>query len=351
MTMILHSLNMVQQLVASSSTYSPELQAFVYGHILYTCMAAVPDAILAGSGSTSGERLSIDPRCFIAVTTEVRTQGITQVWEAFMELPTPTDDLLVMFLDMCESWAKYAPLPQEFVRRSVQLIEMAFTGLASEHPSPNQIAAGRAALRYWIAIMEGGAWNVQQVLAASLLQRQDGTVNRKRQSSKSKKRQKEVLEERTTENQLVLAQNEVRHRGDVVCEVTMLTWNSFRPLLSKELKSIVDVDDEVQGDGPVGGVVACANACLPYLLRQVSQTRESVDLFVSVGGAVLEICSSPARAVRGFAAESLYALHEVLMDVAKTKQSFDDHLENIVVNHFFQVCIIFHKKMPLFLSV
>jgi hypothetical protein len=339
--MILHALNVVHQLVSATASTSPDRQTLVYGNVLYTCMSAIPDAILAGAGSDGGAygRMSMDPRCYTAVTTETRTQGIAQVWESFMDLPAPKGDLLIMFLNMCESWAKYVPLPQEFVRESVELIDQAFVGLSGEQLNQQQIVAGRAAMGYWIAIMEGGSWTVEEVLAASLLQKKENShqSHKKRQSSKSKKRQKEVLEERTTQNQYILAQNEVHHRSEVACEVTMRTWHSFHFLFSRELSVVTDVDDEFQGDGPIGGGIACANACLPYILRQPTQTSESLQLFVSIGNTVQEICSSPARSVRGFAAESLYTLHKVLMAGVADKVSFGNEFERIIVDHFFKV--------------
>jgi hypothetical protein len=346
--MIIHTLNMVHQVVSATASTSPEEEALVYGNVLFTCMSAIPDAILAGSGSGGGAygKMSMDPRCYTAVTTEVRTQGIAQVWESFIDMPAPYGDQLILFLNMCESWAKYVPLPQEFVRRSVALIEQAFLELASDHPNQQQFSAGMAALRYWIAIMEGGSWTVEQVLASSLIQKNSQQSNKKRQTSKSKKRQKEVVEERTTQNQHVLAQNEVHHRAEVACEVTMRTWHSFQPLLRRELSAVTDVDDEVQGDGPVGGIIACANACLPYLVRQPTQTNESLQLFVSIGNAVHEICSSAARSVRGFAAESMYILHDVVISDGAQKPSYGNDFETIIVDHFFKVmCFVSRKRI------
>lgn len=330
--MIHNALNIVHQVVACDVK--------VYSTMLYTCMSAIPDSILAGSGSGGGAygRMSMDPRCFTAVTTEIRTQGLTHVWESFIDLPAPEDERLIMFLNMCRSWAHFVPLPHEFVRRSVSLVEMAFIALSNESPNEQQILAGRSAMGYWIAIMEGGSWSVDQVLAASLIQKHENNnqPNKKRQSSKSKRRQKEVLEERTTQNQYILAQNEVQHRADIACEVTMRTWQSFQPLLARELLAITSIHDEVQGDGPVGGAIACANSCLPYLLKQRTHTVESMHLFVSIGNAVQEVCSSPNRSVRSFAAESLYKLHEVVISVGETIPSFGSEMDSIIVDHFFK---------------
>ena len=339
--MILQTLSMVHQVAISATPPSPEHNSDqIYSTTMFLCMSAVPDAILAGSGSGGGAhgRMSIDPRCFTAITAEVRTQGLSQLWEIFQTMPIPTirDEQCIMFLEMCESWAKYVPLPTDFARRSVDLIEQAFVDLNTTaiQNLEEAVTAGRAALRYWISIMEGGAWTVDEVLAASLIQKNENSQqpNKKRQSSKSKKRQKEALEERTSQQQYAQAQNEVHHRSEIACEVTMRTWNLFRPLLTRELRAISDLYDDVQGDGPVGGIIACANACLPYLVRQPIQTSESVNLFIVISTAVNEICSSPARSVRGFAAESLYMLHDVVGKVEIPTQ-----LQSVIVDHYFKV--------------
>eukprot|EP00548_Thalassiothrix_antarctica_P013208 CAMPEP_0194171408 /NCGR_PEP_ID=MMETSP0154-20130528/5987_1 /TAXON_ID=1049557 /ORGANISM="Thalassiothrix antarctica, Strain L6-D1" /LENGTH=1365 /DNA_ID=CAMNT_0038883703 /DNA_START=23 /DNA_END=4120 /DNA_ORIENTATION=+ len=342
--MIINTLTMVHQVVSSTSGANPAHAAHAHSTVLFMCMSAIPDAILAGGDSGGGAygRMSMDPRCFTAVTTEVRTQGLSQVWDSFMEMSSPSGDQLILFLEMCESWAKYVPLPKEFVRRSVVLIKQSFIELAISQPSQHQVAAGRAALQYWIAIMEGGSWTVEEVLASSLIQKYENSQqpNKKKQSSKSKKRQKETLEERTSQNQYVLAQNEVHHRSEMACEVTMQTWNAFRPLLTRELSTFSDVNDEVQGDGPVGGIIACANACLPYLVRQPIQNSELLQLFVSISDAVNEICSSAARSVRGFAAESLYMLHDIVMTVGFPTDNANGYsLQNVIVDHFYKCCM------------
>eukprot|EP00934_Nitzschia_sp_Nitz4_P002126 Nitzschia sp. Nitz4//scaffold34_size148208//140021//144097//NITZ4_002999-RA/size148208-processed-gene-0.27-mRNA-1//1//CDS//3329548852//2126//frame0 len=341
-TMILHTLNMVRSAM-EASTPSDHLAA-AHQYVFYICITVVPDAILAGSGSGDGAhgKMSMDPRCYTAMTTEVRTQGITQVWEAMNDMPPPQDEKLVLFLHMCEEWAKYAPLPLEFVQRSIVLVEQVFSAAAAHPSSYDTNSAVLAALRYWTAIMEGGSWTVEEVLSASLLQRGGSSQqpNKKKQSSKSKKRQKEVLDERTTANQLVLAENEVRHRGEVAMAATKASWTSFRTLLSQELARISDTDDEVPGDGPVGAITACANACLTFIVRDSWHSQETLELFVSIAHGIQDICRCPSRMVRGFAAETLYKLHETLLEVLHGIQgNFNSDLESVIVEHFFQCCM------------
>jgi hypothetical protein len=100
---------------------------------------------------------------------------------------------------------------------------------------------------------------------------------------------------------------------------------------------LTHADDEVQGDGPVGGITACATACLPYLLRQPSHSRDSIELFLSIANAVQESCASPARNARGLSYKALYTLHEAVMEVLSGERSLGNELEVNVVNHFFQV--------------
>jgi hypothetical protein len=340
-TMILHSLHMVHQAVSQPS---PDSQRAVYALVLHTCLAAIPDAILAGSNSGGGAtgRLSMDPRCFTAVTTEVRTEGISLAWQALVDLDNPQNDstLLVLFLNTCQEWAKYVPLPLECVQTSVPLIIQALGAVVSdEEPLPHQSAAAAAAMAYWIAVMEGGHWSVDQVLASSLIQKQENSQqsNKKRQSSRSKKRQKEVLDERTTDDLLAIARSEVAHRGEVACQMALLTWNAFWTVLIKELQTVTGTEDEVQGDGPVGGITSAANACLPYLLRQPRPRKESLELFVAVAQGVKEICKSPVRMVRAFASETLYTLHGALMEIVADRGPLDSEVESVVVNHFLEV--------------
>jgi hypothetical protein len=119
--------------------------------------------------------------------------------------------------------------------------------------------------------------------------------------------------------------------------MAMLTWHTFWTVLIKELQTVTGTDDEVQGDGPVGGITACANACLPYLVRQPSPGKESLELFAAVAQGVKEICKSPVRMVRAFASETLYSLHSVLLEIVVDRGPLDLEVESLVVNHFLEV--------------
>ena len=337
--MIIQTLQHIHRTMSSNTANhneSPERLIEVYSFALYTCMTAIPDAILSGSGS--GGRLSIEPRCYTSLTTEVRTEGIILVCKSFIDLPAPHGVFRVMFLHMCEEWAKSVPLPSEFIDSSIPMVESAFSNMLAPHATQQCLDEGHAAMRYWIAIMEGGSWTLDKILAASLFQGAESSqqAGKKRQSSRSKKRQKEALEEKTTANLAADAQNELAQRGTVACRATILTWNSFRELLAKDLASVTNRDDEVLGDFAVGGICACATACLPFLLKQ-PDTQDQINLFGLIGEAVADVCRSPSQMVRGFASEPLYALQAALVDASSNNIKISETIQEGVANIFFQV--------------
>lgn len=371
--MILASLRMMQPPPSSLESERPPHCEDAVRSLCYTCLTALPEAVLvsAGGGSDGGGggaqgKLSLEPRCFTAVTAELKTEGVLQMWQQLQELTSTSSatspSTVGLLLKMCESWAKYVPLPMEFVQRTVPLVQQTWSDFlsSSNAASLSHHAAAKAAMGYWIAVMEGGSWTVDQVLSASLFQNREASQqpNKKRQSGKSKRREQQVLEERTTDDLLAQAQNEVRHRGRVACEMARSTWNpQFQALLQRELQQISveckknqelacrsDYDycgeEDVRGDGPVGGVAACANSCLPYLLRVASlgeHESDSMALFASISYAMQQVCTSPSRMVRSFAAESLFSLHEVLVEILATDpSSLSGTLLQEIVEYFFQ---------------
>jgi hypothetical protein len=312
--------------------------------LYYTVLTALPEAILAGSGGGAYGRLSLDPRCFFAVTNELKTQGMIQVWQSLRDLITSTSTATihstssVLLLQMCEAWAKYVPLPIEFVNSSVSLVLRAWDQPSSlDQPQSQKSLEAKAAMAYWIAIMESGTWTIDQVLASSIVQSKEGSrqTNKKKQSSKSKKRTQQRIEEKSTDELLISARNEVRHRGETACTMAQQTWSRLEDSNSESLD-----EQDVQGDGPVGAIAACANACLPFILREpgVHQDTTSMSLFVSISHSIQQVCASPSRMVRSFTAESLYTLHDVLSKILTTDSnpSLTADLFEVITFHFFQ---------------
>ena len=351
-SMILHSLETIKGTLPSYNTTlnSSNLEE-VHQWIAYVCLTVLPDALLAGSGSGGGAHgtMSMDPRCYAAVTTEVRTFGMTQVCQALVldqQLNEPQHHqprLLVFVFQLCQEWAKYAPIPIDLLRSTIPILRRVLNKDNHWHPEVLRTAMG-----FWIAVMEGGSLSVEQVLAASLLQKkqqqqQQQQLNKNKQSTKSKRRQQEALHERTTDHHLQDAHAEVQHRQQTALYLANETIGGVRQLLTHELHGVQYTDDEVSGEGPVGGMVACANACLPVLIRMdssqsISSPQERLELIRSIGSGIQELCQSQSRMVRSFAADTLYNLHQVVMHVLSdplSASNITNELANLLVDHLY----------------
>eukprot|EP00536_Pseudo-nitzschia_multiseries_P008936 jgi/Psemu1/257694/estExt_Genewise1Plus.C_2380002 len=354
-TTILGAIEMVQAPSQHQRQEELSRNTEAFQSLCYTCLTALPEAILSNSNDGGGGggaygRFSLDPRCYAAVTRELKTEGMVQVCQSIQNLihsnSSNHTSSTIPVLQMCEAWGKYVPLPIDFVNNSVPLVLQAWDRLRSSHEAqPQGIEEAKTAVAYWIAVMESGTWTIDQVLTSSLVQSKESSrqSNKKRQSSKSKKRHQQFLAEKTTDQLYTLACNEVRHRGQVACTMAQKTLPVLQELLTIELRQFTEViadEQDVQGNGPVGAITACANACLPYLLRSLisHQDNVSIQLFVSIGQSIQEVCASPSRKVRSFASESLFTLHEELAKCFSNNQNIQPNTEflEVVVNHFFQ---------------
>lgn len=311
---ILSTFDKIRQ-VASPSLNLDE----TYRWVVYTCMTVLPDALLSGAQSGAGAygSISMDPRCYKAVTMEVRTHGMRQVYQILNDASEPQ-----LLFDLCQQWAKYAPLPLELLNVIVPMIRNVFF-------EPHHEELLKAAMRFWITIMESGSWSLEHVLASALLQKPSQQQNKKKQSNKAKKRQQEALQERTTEDHLAVAQAEVKYRQDIAVRVAHETINGIQKLVGLEVASVNDVDDEVSGEGPVGGIVACANTCLPFIVHSNSHP----ELFVSISSSIRELCNSPSRMLRNFGMETLYTLHESVASALAASTDLNQNLALALVEH------------------
>ena len=324
----------------------------------FTCLTALPEAILTGSSSNGSGgggaygRFSLDPRCYASVTAELKTQGINQMCISIQNMIRSSSNTVspILILQMCEAWAKYVALPVDFVNSTIPLVLQAWEQFRSLHQAqPQVLSEAKAAMAYWIAVMESGTWNIEQVLTSSLVQSKESSrqSNKKKQSSKSKKRHQQFLEEKTTNELFVSATKEVEHRRRVACTMAQQTLTVLQDLLVLELNRINelkllndDSDQDFQGNGPVGAITACANACLPFLLQNsvVHHDVPSMTMFSTISHLIQQVCASPSRLVRSFVAESLYTLHEALVKTLTDNQdvTFTKEFLEVIINHFFQ---------------
>jgi hypothetical protein len=358
-TLVTQALTLVIQ-TASASGANNNLQAS--SDCLRACLAAIPDIAL-GAGGARG-RMSIDPKSLQEAASELKTMGVGLLWEV---LQNHVQDMQQQqqqqyetkihenILIICERWARFLPLPLEFLQHTVPLASQ-YISWTQQDSSSGRKGIRKAALSYLVAIYEGGTWTPEQILTKSLglspeQQQQSNQAKKKRQTSKSKKRQQEILTERSTESMIEEAKAEFFHRGAMACHTTVMVWDAlqtaFRASLCEHNASAqADADIQIEGEGPIGCLAACSNACLPHLLRNSSsaaqQFPQSKELFGAISKAFQEMCSSKNRVIRAFSMEPLYSLHTAMIQHIlehqghRQQQALDPELQKLLVDHFFQ---------------
>jgi hypothetical protein len=176
-------------------------------------------------------------------------------------------------------------------------------------------------LAFLIAIFESASWSSDQILAFSSGLSSDQKCQpaaKKRLSSKSKKRQQELLQSNATDNKRNEAEAEWHHRGDIACSTALFIWPELEPI--------------VQDGSPeaITCICACANSCLAHWAQNYeNMTSQSVQhLIQSIMLKFQEICSHHNRSVRGLTYEPIMALNEAL-------QREESPIESIIVDHLF----------------
>ena len=369
-TMVTQALSMVFQTASSSSSSSSpstwHLQAC--GDCYRSCLAAIPDICIGTGGGAQG-RMSIDPMCLRQVALELRTVGLQQLWDVLQQhFQTATaqqqhqqdlDRVHETILNICERWARYLPLPLEFLQHTVPLASQHITNTSTQQQQQQPLSGLRkAAFAYLVAILEGGTWTAKIILAKRVGVSSDQQTNhqqgKKRQSAKSKKRQQELLRERSDNTMEEEARAESHHRGAMACHMTVMAWEplqaAFRAALTEadhQRQQDPHADVEIEGEGPIGCLAACADACLPHLLRNSASPAtafpQSKELFVAISETFQEMCQSQHRVIRAFSMEPIFSLHTALLEhlsaqeqVAAGQPLIEEGLQQVLVDHFFK---------------
>jgi hypothetical protein len=163
------------------------------------------------------------------------------------------------------------------------------------------------------------------------------SANKKRQSSRSKRRQQERIDTTATSDLRMQAKAECRHRGEMACLATRLVWDGLSAAVRLSLANSADFD----GEGPIGCLCACANTCLPHWLRH-SSSEDDAALAVCIMRLFQEIASHSKRAVRALVYEPLYTLNSALLEAAQVRNTPSpppppSEMESAVANHLYQV--------------
>jgi hypothetical protein len=333
----------MQQLVPATSNHSnyhhlhPLLSNQTMHQCIYLQLSTLPDALLGGN-STGGirGRLSIDPRCVQYMNIELSTPqtGISIVMDTLryileqqQQQQQITDvEQQCLFLLTCERWAKFVPLPKEFIE---QTISYTLNQILPNVDTTSTAAATKiqnAFCSYLISIFEGARLTIPQIMAINvgLAIEATGKMNshhqsgRKRQSSKSKKRHKEKLHTATnnaTIDHEEMAKTEYLHRGNVACHAALLAWDVLYQLFELCLRSASSQESDVaEGEGPIGCICTLVSACLPHLIHNEKEGEAAVTSFVSnVMGSLKVICSSNNASVRALSFEHIPIIHSALV--------------------------------------
>lgn len=330
--LIRHTLVMVWEVALETNNAHP----LAYGAVVNACLAAIPDTLLGSPGGARG-RLSIDPRCIRCAALEMRSSGLGLMWETLMELrqlvPAEAPELTDLWtLTTCLAWAKFLPLPGQFIEHVAPLVKL--------HLPTNESHHQRAAFGLVTAVCEGAALSVEDVLSQSMGLGEHQLIqqpNKKRQSGKSRKRQKDLVEANTTDSLVEQARSEVRQRGEVSCVLVHLVWD---PLNSRILQALTTYNtvpsSQADGEGPLGCLAAAANGCLPFILRNPNMP-DAGDIFLGIAYPFQDMCQSRNKGVRGFCTEPLLTLHAAAVADGGAELEAHPTFETVVVNHFFKV--------------
>ena len=317
---------------------------------LLCTIAAIPDAILASPGGARG-RLSIDPRAIQMGSAALR-QLDTKDFATILLNEYNTyhhhhhhSSTNAQFIDRyimyaCERWVTYLPLDHTIL----SVIE------------PYLQSTNRHTLPLLIAIYESATWTIDQIISSYIglsssdqqQQQQQQQQNKKKQSSRSKKRHKEIVDSHSTDQLRYDAMAEMQLRGDIAYHITIHCWNHLSQMNQEAMEQLhlqqtSSQNIPVEGEGPIGCMTACANACLPHIVRYPIIVHGS-ELFYNISQQIQQICRSPDKSIRALSYEPLYTLHAVLVDVwsedAESKSQSDTSVvENVVVDHFFHCAI------------
>ena len=304
-------------------------------------LGALPDTILSSPGGARG-RLSVDPRSLEAAVTELRGRGFHDLWTALqhvgslLSLNNSNNNHTAhpfLVLTTLEKWARFLCVPQEKVNE--------ISSLLSQFLSSNEPKDHAAALLFLTSVFEGGRWTEEQVLSFGLgLSGHQLVLGKKKQSSRSRRRHKEMVSNKTSNNNVEQAQREVVERGAVACQVAVAIWSPLNTLFRSVLDATLE-PGEVDGEGPIGCVATATHTCLPFLLLLKQQEMpRGHELFQQLAHALVQLCSSSNQTVRSLAFPPIYALYRAAVSKCREQQeqsASNSHQDDFVLDILPQV--------------
>ena len=320
----------------SASNTAPS--SLTYDVSLQITLAAVPESLLGSpDGQSRRGRLSLHPNALQKAYADLRQNGFNQLrHQVLSKLHAGSLPMSMWWsLRTLECWGRFLSLPAEIWDFSLPIVTSFLN-----HDRPEYV---KAALAYVLAIWEGAACTEEEMLALSLgltSERMGQNQGKKKQSSRSKKRHQELVEQRSDDVSTVRAREDVIQRGRIACLAATNVWGALIPHFQKAMAE-AESHHQIDGEGPIGCLAAAAQACLPHLLRHpTGGSTDEAYLFAALAEALQRICACNNPLVRVLALEPTYKLHEVVLDILRSGGALDDTLEDLLVDHFYKVSFI-----------
>ena len=359
---------------SNNNTNTNTIHERVMDQCILLALSSIPESILNKEDKTRRGYLSIDPICLKYAKTELycpitglnlvlemfgtianrysgddagSSSGSSGVKEESESIAMMEKHLHGMMLVTCRRWAATVPLPIDFVNRTVPLSLRYITPISSSpstSPSMEILTTVRKeAFAYLLHIYEAANYDEDDENNAV-------AVRIKRKKNKAKRRQKnkdnkgnstgdigvvDDDDETNKDNDTVRQRNEELakeeekyHKSLAACRTAFLSQDAMMASLLSVLQDATNHNNDtnatmtmIEGEGPVGCVVASASACLPHLMRYGSECiGENGVVGVDLQSVVLNlleslrmICSSPDPSVRALCREHIVIIHRSLV--------------------------------------
>jgi hypothetical protein len=308
--------------------------SLAYDVSLQVTLAVVPESLLGSPGGQDRRgRLSLHPKALEKAYADLRQRGLESLSghvspDAVAE-SSPMS--LWWLLRTLQSWSRFLPLSVEIWQCSLPIVQHFLRSERGDYV--------KSAFMYLLSIWESAASTEDEILALIVGLTSEGhqQAGKKKQSSRAKKRHKELLNERSDDKAISEARNDLLMRRHLACVAASDVWDCIIPHFNLAITS-ASHGHAIDGEGPIGCVAAAAQACLPFLLTQtVNATADKANLFAGLAEALQKVCASSSPVVRVLALEPIYGLHEVVVKMSHDNQEVDNSVEDTLVEHFYQV--------------
>ena len=228
-----------------------------------------------------------------------------------------------LFFLTCERWARFVPLPKDFVEKT---ISYTLNHILPNMDSNSVNVIQKAFCSYLISIFESACLSIPQIVSLNigLSTNMNGPDGRKRQSSKSKKRQKERYNSATNDDHIKQATEEQLHRRIVACHAALLSWDALYQMFEQSLRISSHDNFTAQGEGPIGCICTLISACLPHIIKNQDHGDEKVvaTSFVSkIMEALKLVCSNNNASVRALSFEHIPIVNATLVEKTTLSKS------------------------------